>query len=54
MAKSIDLAVDPSRPASLLRSYTLQYAPSSRLAGRAPRATIIDCTALESFICEAP
>ena len=37
MAKSIDLAADPSLPASLLLSYILQYAPSLRLAGRAPR-----------------
>gem|GEM_PF-2450655 len=37
MAKSIDLAADASRLASLLLSYLLQSAPSSRLAIRAPR-----------------
>ncbi len=37
MAKSIALAADASRLASLLLGYYQQYAPSSRLAGRAPR-----------------
>src|SRR5687768_17653654 len=37
MAKSVALAADASRLASLLLSYILQYAPSSRLAIRAPR-----------------
>jgi len=37
MAKSIALAANPSRLASLLLSYILQYAPSSRLAIRASR-----------------
>jgi len=37
MAKSIALAADASRLASLLLSYILQYAPWSRLAIRAPR-----------------
>jgi len=36
MAKSIDLSPGPSRLASLLLSY-IQYAPSLRLAIRAPR-----------------
>jgi len=35
-AKSIDLAPEPSRLASLLLSQYLQYAPSTRLAIRAP------------------
>ena len=37
MAKSIAFVADPSRLASLLLSYIQQYAPSSRLAKRAPR-----------------
>ena len=37
MAKSFALAADSSRLASLLLSYIPQYAPSSRLAIRAPR-----------------